>query len=311
MKTARRTTLPIGIDIGSRRVRAALCELDSGGEPRLVAVAARDHGGDRASALADALDELQTRERRCVVGLGAPEAILREIDFPPMPRWERVRAARFEAERFAGYPIDEATLSLVASTNGRWTLGIARRAAIENLLSTVRREHLHALAIDDVALALRRAHGAVTCIVDIGATATRVIRYAQIPAVTEIPLGGDHLTNAIALALGIDAAAAERRKRSAGLAGAGEAERDRLIAAIAGALDATNPFAAASGTITLCGNGARVPDLAPALSSATGCETALAVLAPEIAPELPSDVLRVAGADWSTAYGLCLWSRAA
>jgi len=52
----------------------------------------------------EALAELETPERRCVVALGAPDALLCMLPLPPMPRWERLRAARFEAGRFIDYP---------------------------------------------------------------------------------------------------------------------------------------------------------------------------------------------------------------
>jgi type IV pilus assembly protein PilM len=306
----RTATLPLGIDIGRRRVRVALTEHDGDGS-RLISVAARDHDGDPEGALAQALHELGTNERRCVVALGLPDAMLRTIEFPPMPQWERVRAARYEAARFIAYPLSEATVSLApGSGDGRWTLGVARRDAVHTVRALVRRQQLKLVALDDGAHALQRVHPTAGCIVDIGSIATRVIVAGDgVPAVTLVPIGGDTLTHAIADALGIDTATAERRKRHTGFGGAGESERDRLVAGVTNALqDARFRHALPLDSIILCGNGARVPEIESALCNATGARVSIAALPPECSARLPADVLRSSGADWSAAYGLSLWS---
>ncbi len=57
----------------------------------------------------------------------------------------------------------------------------------------------------------------------------------------------------------------------------------------------------------MCGNGARLPELEGALNDATGARVKLAELPPDASETLPPDVLRAAGPDWSTAFGLSLW----
>ena len=47
-------TLPLGIDIGRRRVRVALTASANGGLPKLLAVAGADHDGDPVDALRSA-----------------------------------------------------------------------------------------------------------------------------------------------------------------------------------------------------------------------------------------------------------------
>lgn len=309
----RSSTLPLGIDIGAARIRIALTAIGADG-PQLVAVATRDHNGDPRAAIADALAELQTRERRCALALGAPDAVLHELDLPAMPVWERMRAARFQAAQLIRYPVSEATCSLLPSADrGGWLLGIARRSAITRALSIAASVRLRTIAVDDHALALRRAIGHSRCIIDIGQTATRIAAYtAPAPRVVTIPLGGDQLTIAIARALGIDAAAAERRKRQVGFGGAGESERDQFIAAIVEAHDALQlRDAGEQQPIVLCGNGSRIPGFRAALAATLGGVVERAAFAPHISTALPADVLRNAAADWSVAYGLSLWTLAA
>jgi Tfp pilus assembly PilM family ATPase len=305
-----RRTLPLGIDLGRHRIRVALLERDHTGEPELVAVAARDAAPEPAGALRDALAELGTRERRCVVGLGIPDATLRAIAFPPMSSLERRRAARFEAERFGG---DGAVVTLSPLPgHDAWALGIAATPTLERQRTAVAAAGLRAIAVDDVHLALLRAQPHTGGIIDIGAETTRVTLAAEpLPYVTQLPSGGDAFTAAIADALGIDSALAETRKRTQGFAGAGEAHRDALIAAVLAVLDAGQ---AATGarvrSLALAGNGSRVPGLAETFERATGIPTRLAALEPAVASPLPADVLRAAGPDWALAVGLALWETA-
>jgi Tfp pilus assembly PilM family ATPase len=306
-------TLPLGIDIGRRRVRVALSSCTSGGVPKLQAVAARDHLDDPAGALIAALEELQTREQRCVLALAAPDAVLCAADFPPMTPWERVCAARFEAARFIDYPIAEAAVSIVRiSDQRRWAIGVVRRTAIAALLATAKKARLKPIAVDDMALALRRAHPAAGAVIDVGDDATRVAIFGEaIPYVVRLPIGGERLTDAIAQSLGLDLTRAEERKRNVGFGGAGEEPRADLVAALGEAFaDARANGYTAIRDVVLCGNGSRVPGFEDAIERATGYAVRSATLAPDCSDTLPPDVLRAAAADWSVAYGLSLWSTA-
>jgi Tfp pilus assembly PilM family ATPase len=154
----RPATLPLGIDFGRQRIRVALCERDDGGRATLIAVAARDAADAPAFALREAVRELATRERRCVIGIGEPDALLRAVALPPMSPLERGRSAVFQAGRFIDYPVAEAAISLrPGNAPQRWTLGIARRTALRARIDAAGRARLVPLAVDDVAFALMRA----------------------------------------------------------------------------------------------------------------------------------------------------------
>lgn len=310
MKT-RASTLPLGIDIGRRRVRVALLKCEPDEAPKLVAVAARDHAGDPAGALRTALDELQTRERRCVLALAPPHALLCIADLPAMSPRERLCAARFEAARFIDYPIADAAVSLVrTNSHQRWVVGIVRRTALAASLAVAKRVNLRALAVDDMAFAFRRAHPDADGVIDVGEDATRLTLFGgTIPYVARIPIGGERLTGAIAQSLGVDVAAAEERKRRIGFAGAGDAERDALIGLLGEALaDARAGGYTDVRRIVLAGNGSRIPGFDESIERATGHAVRPATLPPDVSDTLPPDVLRAAAADWSVAYGLSLWS---
>jgi Tfp pilus assembly PilM family ATPase len=310
--TRRRRTLPLGIDYGESRVRVALLEGDDRDTNTLIGVAARMTGDDAIQALREAVDELGTRERRCVFGLGLPDAILLRATFPAMSAGERARAARYEAARRWGGDMDQSIVTVNALGGGDgWVLGVARRAALARCLTAASRVRLRTLAIDDAGLALQRVFAEAAGTIDIGAGSTRLTVFAHpLPIVRCIPIGGDAFTEAIAQALGIDAASAEERKRSSGFAGVAEARRDALIAAVAEVLADVHPATGGDGRgFVLIGNGSRIPGLADAFERA-GIPVEPAAL-DSTSATLPPDVLRAAGADWALAFGLALWETAA
>jgi Tfp pilus assembly PilM family ATPase len=310
---SQRPTLPLGIDFGRSRIRVALVERDAAQRPRLMAVAACESGDDPAAALACALGELGSRERRCVIGITQPDASLHLAAFPPMASGERRRAAHFEAARCIDFPIDQAAVSLVPVEDGtRWVIGVARRSALADRVRAAKRARLRPLAVDDTAFALRRVHAKAEAVIDIGEDATQVIVFGDpIPFCARIPFGGSQCTAAIARSLGIDTASAETRKRTIGFGGAAESQRDTWIetigAALAGARSHGYP---APQHIVMTGNGSRIPGLSAAIEHVSGCRANLAELDAAVSDALPRDVLRATGADWSIAYGLSLWSAA-
>jgi Tfp pilus assembly PilM family ATPase len=305
-----RATLPLGIDIGTVRTRVALLERDSGGTPRLVAVATRTTGDDPSGAIADAHAELATRERRCVLGLGAPDALLRVATFPRMGRRERENAARFDAARLVPYPLAEAEVRVVPLEGARYAVGVARRASVASRVTAAKRARLRPLAVDDTAFAWLRAvpHGGA--IVDVGESATRmVIPGDPLPATRTFAIGGRALTAAVAESLGIDHAAAEARKHSVGLAGAGQLACDALVEHIATALiEARAGGNTALQSIALGGNAARLTGFGEALERAVAIPVRFAALPPDASRTLPADVVRAASPDWALAYGLALWN---
>lgn len=308
----RRATIPLGIDIGNARVRVALCERGSDGATRLIAVAARPTLDDPHGALADAYAELGTRERRCVLGMRSPDTLLRVAAFPAMRARERERAARYEAARFAPFAIDDAVVRVVPREDGRCTIGVARRDVLEATVGVAKRAKLRPVAVDDAAFALPRAFPHADALIDVGDDATLVIVPSEpVPWTRRFPIGGHAMTAAVVASLGIDEAAAEQRKRSVGLSGAGEYALEALVDHVAGALIETRASASAElRAVALCGNGARLSGFAGALERAVGIPVRLAALPANVSDDLPADVVRAASPDWGLAYGLALWERA-
>lgn len=310
--------LPLGVDVGTSRARIAVSERASDGDIRIRAVASRDVAGDvretpalMAALLEEMLGELGVRERRAIAALGGSGAALRIVQFPKMTRHERLRAARFEAQRFAApSPGDVSRVVRVHRADDaatRYAVGVATRDAIQERTAILKAAKLKPVALDHDALALRRLLKDVDAVCDIGAERTALHVYGANAVFSyHLQLGGAEVTRGIARELSIDVGSAERRKRILGAAGAGAAVRDAVVGELAALVERGRGRAPIS-RIALVGNGARLPALASELGSATGALVELIVPALLDCDAYPEDVVRAAAPDWTLAAALTTW----
>jgi Tfp pilus assembly PilM family ATPase len=307
---------PLALDLGESRVRLALFEQHRTGSMRLRAVICRDVVEPELLSLVleEMLREAGVRERRCVTALGVPEAALRVVRFPKMSWVERTRAARFEAHRFVTWDMDaESTLvrthAFDASQN-LYAVGAVRAKAVDDRIALLRAAGLTAHAIDHDAFALRRAVPDTDAIVDVGTERSSVHVFSEsAPFSLHVAMGGAAITRGIAADLAIEFENAEHRKRIIGCGGAGTRAREQLVSAIAAAIDRARERVPVT-RIALCGNGAKVPDLAQALESSTAAAIEMPV--PDVlrSGAYPDDVVRAAASDWTLAAGLGIRSAA-
>jgi Tfp pilus assembly PilM family ATPase len=311
-------TLPLGIDIGTTRIRIAQLDVYDAA-PRLHRMIAFDLPETAAArapesiarSIAERLAELGINERRCVCAVGEDEATIRPLSLPPMPERERASAARYEASRLIEYPIGEALVRVqtIDLAQNLFAVGIVRRAAFERKLAIVRAAGLRAVCVDHDAFALRRVHPHADAAIDIGLQCARfyALRSAT-PFGLVVDGGSAGLTQALERSLAIDSSLAERRKRTLGLAGAGEAELMIFSSAIGQALLAARKHGVGEiQHIVLVGNGSRLPGLLERLERDTGCNVELAG-EPPVASAYPNDISRAAAPDWSLSIGLALWN---
>ena len=310
----RRATLALGVDVGSARTRVALVERDAAGRPRLVAVAARATGDDASWRIREArAPNWATANAAACSRSPCRTRCFRNGAFPTMGESERRRAARFEAARFVPYPLDEA--------HGP---RCHRRRALHGRGRTAKPRSTRGSAPPKTPVCVRSRSTTppspccarfphADAIIDIGDGATTlVVADDPLPATRSVGAGGRAFTAAVVASLGIDEAAAEARKRSVGLAGAGEYARATFVEQIASALIEHR----ANGhdvlrAIAVTGNGARLAGLAEALERALAIPVRLATLGTDTSDALPDDVVRAASPDWGLAYGLALWETAA
>jgi Tfp pilus assembly PilM family ATPase len=305
-------TLPLGVDIGATRVRVALVHRMPEGNVELVAVATRDHRSDPLPALADAIAELQTRERRCIFSVHEPQGLLRGVRFPPMRRGEQERAARYEAVKHIDYAIEDAAVRIVGAAGGESVLGVVRKDVVGSLVDAAHAAKLRVMAVDNVAYAYARAVPGTDAVLDVGSTESRLYVFTStVPVERRISIGGHAFTDAVARALGCDDATARRRKEAFGIAGCADNELSLIAGEVAGALvDCRVDGIGDVRSIALTGNGSRLTDLPERLERATAVRVRRVALEPSVSQTLPRDVLRAAAPDWCLAYGLALWSAA-
>jgi Tfp pilus assembly PilM family ATPase len=262
--------------------------------------------------IAERLGELEIKERRCVCAVGEDEGTIRPIALPPMPARERTRAANYEASRLIGYPIEEALVRVQPLDPARniFAVGIVRRAAFERKLAIVRAAGLRPVCVDHDAFALRRVAPQADAAIDIGLRCARFYALRSAAPFGVVLAGGSaELTHALERSLAIDFALAERRKRTLGLAGAGEGELMAFSSAIGQALLSARKHGVGEiQQIVLVGNGARLPGLLERLERDTGCTIELGGEPPVAASAYPNDVGRAGAPDWSLSIGLALWN---
>ncbi len=318
----KKQSLPLGIDIGATRLRIAHAH-DWGEGPRIRAVAVRElaaesfTSGESAASdyvrtlIDDMLIELGTRERRCVAALGEPDAVLRQLPFPRMTGAERERCARFEAARYADFPVEESAVRIhpIAGDGQNWALGIARKPALERRVAALRAAKLKVMAIDHEACALARALPTFDAILDVGhRRASLHALGTAVPRTLQSFGGGSDITRAIERDLAVDERSAEKRKRILGTAGAGERAKATLTSDIAGLIQSARERTDVR-SVALVGNGARLPGFACDLEAATGVRCEFPIADALRGEQYPDDVVRSGAPDWTLATGLALWGQ--
>lgn len=316
----KRRTLPLGIDIGTTRVRVAEAGRTSDGvRVRAVAVRSVSQGASTsgqisdpeyiAAILEDAVRELGTRERRCVASVGEPDGVLRELVLPPMTLAERERAAQFEASRSIEYPGEEATVRVHRTQlPDTWAVGVVRRASLASRLQALRLAGLTPIAVDHESCALQRAMHGYDAILDVGHRRASLHLTGAVPRTFQAFSGGADVTSAIRRDLSIDEQSAEKRKRILGTSGAGDRARAELVAEATALVRKAREIAPVT-RIAVTGNASRLQFFGNDLQTATGasCETAI----PDAlrGTGYPDDVVQSAAVDWTLAAGLCTWKR--
>jgi Tfp pilus assembly PilM family ATPase len=323
--TSRQRRLPLGLDLGSTRVRLASAHCNAAGEFSLAAVATRDLPDDAvtpeaiaepdlvAAIVEDLRHELGSKERRCVLSLNAQAAVLRGVRFPNMSTMERRQAARFEADCLAFWDTQQirSIVRVARSTNepDLHVVGVARDDSLTGRTACARRAGLRPVGVDHEAYALRRAFPLCDAVLDLGHAAATLHTYASgAPISTRLVGGGAQITRAIGVDLSIDLSAAEKRKRLLGTAGAGESALHAFGASLNSTLVKLRERCRVR-RIALVGNGARLPGLRDLLEAATA--TAVEVAPSELleTAAYSEDVRRAAAPDWTLAVALAAWGK--
>lgn len=315
--------MAIGMDIGSARVRIAYGR-GTGQATVIEAVLSRDlpvgSSADGevadpdlvATVIEDMMGELGVRARECVCAVGPPVASLRLVQLPRMGAIDRERAARIDVERRLGRAAADVVVrtSQIGGMPDSYLVGAVAGRALRSRTDVLRRAGLRARAVDFEGAALLRAFPRVEAVLDIGmARITLHVRTNGVPTTLWSAIGGATITAAIGEELGVEERAAEARKRSIGIVGAGEGAFGETVAEASTLIRSARRRGFPIERIVLFGNGSRIAGLRAALER--GADVRIVTERPMglSTGAYPDDVATVGAADWGLAIGLAGWER--
>ncbi len=234
----------IGLDIGSTHVRAVEVQQGRGapvvlryGEAPVPLGAVQDGEVTEPEGVIIAIRQLwavhKFSHRDVVLGVGNQRVLVRNLDVPYMALDQVRSSLPFQVQETLPVAVEDALLDYYpsaefAGATGRTLRGLlvaATRDTVNANVAAVEGAGLRPLMVDLNAFALIRAHAATTdpsrtcALVDIGARITNVVivRHGQPQLVRTLPVGGQHLTDAVAGELGVSVGEAEALKRQVGV----------------------------------------------------------------------------------------------
>lgn len=286
---------------------------------------------DVSGALKSLLKDLKINNRTAVVALPEDEIVSRLVSLPPLKENEIKDALTFEAETFVPYPLDKVSIDyevIEEDDGGRLTVFAiaARNDLIANYIKIFKAVNMELLAIESPAVSMRRilkqmkTASEATMVLDIGQKYSDVIGFKKgnIYFARSISTGGESLTRAISVNLGLDMASAEEYKKAYGMK---EMELEGKIKnAIMPVFDSmaeeirramalySESNNQAIELLVLSGGGAKLPGLAEELTKLLGIE--VQVIQPFLKIDCQKIVspidLEVEGYRFSTAVGLAM-----
>lgn len=299
----------LGIDIGQQSIKAVSIEKDIGGKLFLESIGEIktpiDTSGDKSrqkylGVLADAikslLSDLKLKEKKVVVALPENEVVSRLVRLPPLKESEIMDALKFEAETFVPYPLDEVSIDyevIEKDDAGRLAVFViaAKNDLIADRIKLFKLLKLELTALESPSVALRRVvKNSVKTVervimLDVGEKFSDIFNFnkGNVYFARSLSVGGESLTRAISLGLGLDMASAEEYKKAYGI---NENELEGKIRKVAlpvfsSIVDevrkAINVFSEDVGgkmpeLLVLSGGGANLPGMAEELTRTLGIE---------------------------------------
>jgi len=275
--------------------------------------------------------EAKLKTKKVVTCLPEDEVVSRLIRLPPIKENEIKDALKFEAETFVPFPLSQASIDyeiIEKDDMGRMSVFTiaAKNETIQSFVKLFKMTGLELVAIESPATALRRVMASavsttVTMLVaDLGEKFSDIIGISdnKVYFTRAVPVGGESLTRAISVNLGLDMASAEQYKKAYGL---NEMELEGKIKSaiipvfssmaeeIRRALGSFREELNKSvGLLVLSGGGANLPGFAEELARLLGVEVQV------VQPFINLDVSRVTpvvnmtseGCRFSLAVGLAL-----
>lgn len=170
------------------------------------------------------------KNKQVVAALPENEVISRLVRLPPLKDSEILDALRFEAETFVPYPLEEVSLDyeiIDKDEAGRLTVFViaAKNELITNYVKLFKSLGLEMVALESPAVAFRRmaknSVGSIerVVILNVGERFSDIFNVykGNVYFSRSLPVGGESLTRAVSLGLGLDLASAEEYKKAYGI----------------------------------------------------------------------------------------------
>ncbi len=231
----------IGIDLGVGSIKiVSLSKGDKGVALDVIAETKTPNSGwlkgdhkkvaELVASIKSLMSDSKIRAKQAVVSLPEDEIVSRVIRLPPLKESEIREALKFEAETFIPYPLDQVSIDyevMEEDESGRLTVfAIAAKNDLINLyVKLFKSLGLDLVAIESPAVAIKRIVGLTVgvdnpvMVVDMGEKYSDIVclNKGNIYFTRAISVGGESMTRAISINLGLDMASAEEYKKAYGL----------------------------------------------------------------------------------------------
>lgn len=233
----------LGIDIGQSSVKVVCINkenkeklvLESIGEGKLGLSEGNQNDltkrwGSVEKAIKMVIADNKIRSKQVVASLPENEVISRLVRLPPLKESEIMDALRFEAETFVPFPLEEVSIDyevIEKDEAGRLTVFViaARNELITNYIKLFKGLGLEMVALESPAVAFRRvARNSVSqierlVVLNVGEKFSDIfnIYKGNVYFSRSLPVGGESLTRAVSLGLGLDLVSAEEYKKAYGI----------------------------------------------------------------------------------------------
>ena len=230
-----------GIDIGSGSIKLVGLAKNSQGGISLRYIGEAENGlgtieetGSKISEISSLikvlLADLKIKSKAVVTSLPEKDVISRLVKLPPLKESEIKEALNFEAETFVPYPLDDVLIDYeIVDKDEAGRLLVFAIAAKKSLISAYiklfKKVGLELQAIESPAVAMNRvitnsvsSTGSVL-LMDMGETVSDIliVRAGSIYLTRPVSVGGEALTRAISINLGLEMKSAEEYKKAYGM----------------------------------------------------------------------------------------------
>lgn len=185
-----------------------------------------------ASLIKLLISDLKVRSKKVVASLPEKDVISRLVKLPPLKENEIKDALNFEAETFVPYPLEDVLIDyevVERDESGRLLIFAiaAKKSLVRSYMKLFKKIGLELLAIESPAIAMNRvviksvsSTGSVM-LVDLGESMSDIMvsKAGNIYLTRPISVGGEALTRAISVNLGLDTKSAEEYKKAYGMKG--------------------------------------------------------------------------------------------